>query len=204
MQKFALLLLMTLATTAAQSQVVRCESPKTGQVTYSDHPCDSGQVSKLVERRKSPEEVSAERQQADEANERKYRSGLADVQMQQRARQQAPVASWQGASDKSASHECRQAQKDHETVASIQTGTKDYRRNRLNASTVKVNAACGMSTELMQEPPRRSDRPTNITRCDAGFCFDNLGGVYHRAGPGFMTGPNGRTCHGSGNTWTCN
>lgn len=206
MQRLVFFLIVMMAV-AAQAQVIRCTNPKTGQVTYSDRQCVSSHSGVLVERRKSHEEIMSERLQAAEANEQKYRNRLAEIEVQQQAGQQAPMVAQQSPPDKSTSYECRQVQKDHETVSSIRTGTEEERRNRINASTVKVNATCGMKTELIQPPARPvliNNRPTNFTRCDSGFCYDNLGGVYHRTGPMFMTGPNGRTCHRSGTTWTCN
>lgn len=148
---FSLIALMAMA---AQSQVIRCTNPKTGQVTYSDQQCESGRSGVLVERRKSYEEIMTERLQAAEANEQKYRHRLAEMEVQQRAAPQAPLFSQQSPPDKSASYECRQVQKDHETISSIRTGTEEERRNRINASIVKVNATCGMQTELVRAPVR--------------------------------------------------
>jgi hypothetical protein len=109
------------------------------------------------------------------------------------------------AQGQSPSYECRKAVQNHETTSSSRTGTAEERRNRINASTVNVNAVCGMQTELMQAPARQDNaRPVTFTHCDPGFCYDNLGGVYHRVGPGSMTGPNGVACHWSGTSWTCN
>lgn len=51
---------------------------------------------------------------------------------------------------------------------------------------------------------RAAAAPAVMTHCDPGFCYDNKGGVYHKVGPGVMTGPNGRACHQAGATWNCN
>lgn len=201
----AIFLLIAMMAASAQAQVIRCTNPKTGEVTYSDKSCDNTHSSSLVERRKSREEIMAERLQAAEANEQKYRNRLAEMEVEQQTRQQAPVVAQQPLPDKSTSYECRLAQKNHETTSSSITGTTEERRNRINASTVKVNAACGMKTELMQAPPVIiNNRPNiTITNCNSGFCYDNHGGVYHRSGTEFMTGPNGRTCNRSGASWIC-
>lgn len=76
------------------------------------------------------------------------------MEIQQEARQQAPAVAQQSPPDKPTSYECRQARKNHETVSSIRTGTVEERRNRINSSTVTVNATCGLSTELIQLPSR--------------------------------------------------
>ena len=68
MQRLIFLIIAMMAV-AAQAQVIRCTNPKTGQVTYSDRQCDSGQSGALVERRKSYKEVMSERMLAAEANE---------------------------------------------------------------------------------------------------------------------------------------
>ena len=211
MQRFIMTALIALAACAAQGQVVRCTNPATGHTTYSDRPCDSGHPGKLVEQRRSQEEIALERRQAEQANQRKRQDQLNEAQSRQAVSQSLPAVAQQVSVDKSASYECRQARKDHETVSSIRTGTTEERRNRINSSTLSVNAACGLSTELIQPPARRPiidnrsvGRPANFTRCDAGVCYDNLGVVYHRQGPGFMTGPNGQACHKSGATWVCN
>lgn len=154
MQRAIFLLIALMAVTTAQAQVIRCTNPKTGEVTYSDKSCDNNHSSSLVERRKSREQIMAERLQAAEANEQKYRNRLVEMEVEQQARQQAPVAAQQPLPDKSTSYECRLAQKNHETTSSSITGTTEEHRNRINASIMKVNAACGMKTELMQEPAR--------------------------------------------------
>ena len=198
------ILLVAIMMFPAHAQVNKCVNPKTKVVTYSDTLCDTTQKSTFIEGRKSDEELRRIQMQADEANERKYRSTLNEMQSQQLS--QPGIPSQQTSTDKSNSYECRLAQKNHETTASSATNS----RNIINASTMKVNAACGLKTEMMQEPPRKSqlknqtNNPTMITHCDNGFCYDNLGGVYHRNGPTFMTGPNGQTCHGDGTVWNCN
>jgi len=152
-QKFIFFLMGLIAMTA-QAQVIKCTNPATGQATYSDQPCENGKPGKLVEQRKSQEEIMAERVQAAEANERKYRNRLVEMQIEQQAVRHSPMVEQQFVADKSSSYECRQAQKDHETVSSTRTGTEEERRNRINSSTVKVNAICGTKTELMQAPVR--------------------------------------------------
>lgn len=136
-----------------QAQVVKCTNPKTGTVSYSSTPCEGGYVSKLVEDRKSSEELMAERLRAAEANERKYRSHLVELE-NRKIEQRAPVPAQQGYANPSPSYECLRVQRDHETISSIRTGSDEERRNRINASIVKVNVTCGVQTELIQPPTR--------------------------------------------------
>jgi hypothetical protein len=165
----------------------------------------------MIERQRTQSEIYQERIQAAEANERKYRSQAAtrDAQMleQQQRQALAPAGGQVVVQDKASSRECKEAQKELEFVSSIRTITQDEKRMRTNAAIARVNASCGSNTQLMQEPPKVIVRPrpaTNITNCNSGFCYDDRGGVYHRSGTDFMTGPNGRTCHRAGTMWNCN
>lgn len=189
----------------AAAQVHRCKDAASKTI-YSDAPCMAGQSGALLERQKSREEILEERLQAAEANERKYRQQAAERESESRITANTPPAPQSVQQDKSSSYECRKAQQDHETVSSIRTGTSEERRNRINSSTIKVNTACGIQTEMIQPPPRFTVPALSalITHCDQGFCHDNQGGVYHRNGPDFLTGPNGQTCHRAGAVWNCN
>jgi hypothetical protein len=165
----------------------------------------------MIERQRTQSEIYQERIQAAEANERKYRSQAATrdaLMLEQQQRQAlAPAGGQVVVQDKASSRECKEAQKELEFVSSIRTIPQDEKRMRTNAAIARVNASCGSNTQLMQEPPKvivRPHRATNITNCNSGFCYDDRGGVYHRSGADFMTGPNGRTCHRAGAMWNCN
>ncbi len=138
----------------AVSQVHRCKDGL-GKTIYSDAPCGNGHSGVMIERQKSIRETMDERNLAAEANERKYRDRFLDqqLQLQQTAVQAAdPEPKKQ---DRSSSYECRQAQREHETVSSIRTGTEEERRNRINAATQKSNVACGLQTEMIQPPAEK-------------------------------------------------
>lgn len=137
------------------AQVIKCTDPKTGKITYASTPCASGQASKLVEDVKSNDERMAERQRAAEANERLQRGRLAEKETQRGAPPTpSPTPVQQGNTNQPPSYECLRIQRDHETISSIRTGSEEERRNRINASIVKVNIACGLQTELIQPPAR--------------------------------------------------
>lgn len=87
------------------------------------------------------------------------------------------------------------------------------RKNRENAATSASSITRNggrfderAEAERRQQALERAAQqpPTTFTHCDPGFCYDNKGGVYHKAGPNILTGPNGRTCNRSGNVWNCN
>lgn len=219
----ALIALVFLAMPAS-AQVHRCKDAS-GKLTYSDQSCAAGQSGGVIERQKSREQILEERLQAAEANERKYRAQGAererqmfDQQQQQRRQPAATYGSQATAQDKSSSRECKEAMKKLEFVSSIRTTPKGESRLRTNAAIANVNASCGTKTELMQEQPRVMSRqsepshaepesptkPTHLTNCNGGFCYDNQGDTYHKNGADFMSGPNGKSCHRSGDMWNCN
>ena len=154
----------------AASQVHRCKD-SVGKTLYSDAPCGTGQSGAMIERQKSAKEIMEERQLATEANDRKYRERALDPQMQMQQAAVQPLAPEPQKQDKSSSYECRQAQRDHETVSLSRTGTDEERRNRINAATQKSNAACDLQTEMIQPPAERRARAAKrITNCNVGFC----------------------------------
>lgn len=228
MQRFVIFAVLALAAFAAQSQVIKCTDPRTGRVTFSDSPCASGQSGVEVAPRRTPEEIQADQERADQANERKSRQQAEDRQRAAELTAAAPAAPapQPQQSNPANSNACRQAQRDLETIASSITGSEEHRRNRINAATVRVNASCGMQTEMIQPPsqvlvapPRYrpiapplvrplpqpiQQGPRNITGCDGATCRDAQGGIYHRNGPSTMTGPNGAACHKNGAQWICN
>jgi Domain of unknown function (DUF4124) len=172
-------------TLSAQAQVNKCVNPKTGVVTYSDTLCDTQQKSTLLESRKTNEELMMIQMQADAANERKYREQYTEAEQRRPAARQLSEQSI-AKTDKSTTIECERAKKEHETVSTIMSGSAEQRRARFNAATVKVNSACGMTTELIQEPVKKtiiindSNNRAGIVRCDRGFCYDDRGGVHPR------------------------
>ena len=206
----AMLVALVVFAPATSAQVHKCKDAA-GKTIYTDAPCTAGQSGGMIERQRTQSEIYQERIQAAEANERKYRSQAAtrDAQMleQQQRQALAPAGGQVVVQDKASSRECKEAQKELEFVSSIRTIPQDEKRMRTNAAIARVNASCGSNTQLMQEPPKVIMRPRpaiNITNCNSGFCYDDRGGVYHRSGADFMTGPNGRTCHRAGAMWNCN
>ena len=186
------------------AQVHRCKDAA-GKTTYSDSPCAANQAGQLIEHEKTREQILEERLQATEANERKYRAQDAERSRQslEQQKQSPSVRPQQAPQNMASSRACKEAQKELDFVSKIRTLPPHRKRLRTNATIARVNASCGSNTELIQEPPPQIRHPRNITHCDPGFCYDNQGGVYHKAGPDFMTGPNGRTCQRAGPAWNC-
>ncbi|KAB7773694.1 DUF4124 domain-containing protein [Xanthomonas sontii] len=198
---------IALSVFSVQAQVYRC-AEKSGKTTYSDLPCPANQPGELLERQRSQDEIAGERDQAAQANQRKYQDRAAEREAQafQDRQRSTTAVSTQGRAQAAAADTpaCRAAQKELDFVSSIRTLSLDERRIRTNAAIVQVNASCGTTTPLMQEPPKVIAAPVSpITRCDAGFCYDETGAIYKKSGPDTIVGPTGRSCNRSGGTWIC-
>jgi hypothetical protein len=206
--KSVLFVALATACLSAGAQVYRCPDKATGKLTYSDAPCSDGQQ---IVRQRSAEEQLLDAERAELARQRIQLSNERTAVIQQQrdlALQQRQSGPSQPAIDPFL---CRKAEREVTVASNTQTGTAADKRRRMNAAIIAMNNACGKNTELIQEPSRTvvtgspvAPRPTSITNCNGGFCHDNTGGVYHRSGSDFMTGPGGRPCHRAGANWICN
>ncbi len=163
----------------AHAQVHRCKDAS-GRTIYSDAPCTSAQSGTMIERQKTQQEIAEERSQAAEANAQKNRQNAADLQLQIQQSAARPAPAPMATVDKSSSYECRLAQREHETVSNIRSGSQEERRNRINSATQKSNAACGLKTEMIQPP-----NPVVVV-------------------PGRVNMTNGKSCYRRGQMWICN
>jgi len=116
---------------------------------------------------------------------------------------------------------CRKAKDNYQTTAGGTFRSVLEKAKALQEEEQRVNKACGTNQNEYANPQAIADRdrrekearrtaqeqqrpkPTVITHCDPGFCYDDTGGVYHKSGPDFMTGPSGKTCHRTGTFWNC-
>lgn len=206
--KAAVVLALATACLSAFAQVYRCPDKATGKLTYSDAPCSDGQQ---IVRQRTPEEQLLDAERAELARQRIQLSNeRAAVHQQQRDVVSQPRYS--GPSQPAVDpFLCRKAEREVNVASNTQTGSPTDKRRRMNAAIIAMNNACGKNTELIQEPSKTvvtgssdAPRPTSITNCHGGFCYDNTGGVYHRSGNDFLTGPSGRSCHRAGTNWICN
>lgn len=181
-----------LYTGVSHAQVHRCQDAS-GKLVYSDRPCAQGQQGAQIERKRSREEILRERQEAYDAEMRKQQRNAAEQEREWNARQRqmAPpaIASPQGQE----SWQARKARENANTSASSITN---------NQGRWDANAEVARREEAQRRAAQNPPQPI-ITNCNSGFCYDNQGGVYHRAGPDFMTSPTGRPCHRAGTTWNC-
>lgn len=134
----------------AFAQVYKC-TDKRGNVVYSDSPCDPHGSGVVIEQKKTPEEIENERSSAAEAISRKHRErAIENEGAEPEVKVPQPVLA-QSAGNSVA---CREARKELEFVSSIRTVSQDEKRMRVNAGIAQVNAACGTSMPLMQEPDK--------------------------------------------------
>ena len=203
-------------TSPAHGQVFRCKDAA-GKLSFSDRPCDGGQSGALVQRQRSQEAIQQERMEAAEAQfQKEVRRSMESPQTNQTPmRATAPVSpavnQWA----------CRKAKDNYQTAAGGMFRSVLEKAKKLQEEEQRVNKACGTNRNEYADPQAIADRdaqetearraareqqkpkPTVFTRCEAAFCYDDIGGVYHKNGPDFMTGPGGKTCHRSGTFWNC-
>ncbi|WP_083871597.1 DUF4124 domain-containing protein [Acidovorax sp. KKS102] len=177
----------------AHAQVHRCQD-QAGKIIYSDRPCAQGQQGGQIERQRSREEILRERQEAYDAEMRKQQRNAAEQEREWNARQgqmvPPAIATQQG-------QESWQARKERENAATSANSITN-KQGRWNTKP---------EAEHKDDARRRAAQTTLqpiLTHCDKAFCYDNHGGVYHKAGPDFMTSPTGRPCHRAGTVWNCN
>lgn len=190
--RFLFSCLIFAAATSAHAQVHRCKDAA-GKTVYSDAPCASGQSGSQIERQRSRAEILQEREQAYDAEIRKQDRRLTEQERalaQQQRGGQLPIQTAPGQQA-----EGWQARKDRENArTSASSITNNGGRFDSNAEAARKEEA---RKRAAQQPP------TIFTHCDPGFCYDDKGGVYHKAGQDVMTGPNGKTCHRAGPNWVC-
>ncbi|MFN7155240.1 MAG: DUF4124 domain-containing protein [Acidovorax sp.] len=188
---------LCLAAVSAGAQVNRCKDAS-GKIIYSDQPCATGQSGMQIERQRSREEILQEREQAYEAELRKQERRMAEqdraLSQQQRGAAQSPPAVMQPT-------EGWQERKNRENAA---TSAKSITNNGGQWDAEAQARRAAERREAARKEEAANPPPAIITNCNTGFCYDNQGGVYHKSGQNFMTGPNGRTCHRAGNSWNCN
>ncbi len=138
-----------LAGATVQAQVLRCTDPATGQVTYTDGSCDRGTSAREVERRKTPEEIAQEREQARAALEaqrlRQQADALAAQQQAQRDAQEARARARAGrevSTDPARSPECARSRRQLDRVAA-EPGQGSYdAQARLSAAQRQMELDC--------------------------------------------------------------
>ncbi len=203
---FAALVAISALSLPASAQVHKCKDAS-GKTIYTDAPCASTQKGELIERRRTHTEIYQERMEAAQAENRKQERRLAeqDQERQEQWRRQL-ATSQQPTQPRHKGYAERLAERNAGVSAGSITnsGGKWDQAAERERDRRKQAQRDREHRDAAHMPAPNTPQPTNITRCDSGFCHDNTGGVYHRVGPDFMTSPNGRSCHRNGDIWNCN
>lgn len=187
------------AAPAAHAQVFKCKDAQ-GRVMYSDTGCASLQQGHLIERERSMEEKHRERAQAYRAQQDKQERQLREREREMRAEEDRVMrAAAEPEAPAAPRHKgyAERLQERNDGVRSV------FAPPKLSASRNNGQRSAGNTTDTTPSPPPPPS-PSVITHCAGGFCYDNMGGVYHRHGNGTtMTGPSGGTCIQTGSMVNC-
>lgn len=153
----------------AFAQVYRCPDSTGTRISYSDTPCTEG---KQIVRGSTDEERRRDAERADLAQQRnQLERERASLRQEQAAQQQsARQYSEPNSQPTTDPHACKQAKRELSISSSVQSGSTSDKRRRMNAAIIGVNAACGTTTELIQEPTRVYEAPRKPVTCyKAGY-----------------------------------
>ena len=185
-KKVAIVCLGVVALTS-QAQVHLCKD-SAGKTIFSDSPCAANQTGGQIQRERSHDEITQEREQAFDAENRKQdrRSAEQEREIAQRehglrvqevqARTQQPGTDWQ-------------SRKDRENAAT-------------SAASITKNGG-RWDERARAERAAESRRPVIIVRCEPQSCFDDRGFSYRRIGSNQLVAPNGSSCSLTGKNWDC-
>ncbi|EJE49482.1 hypothetical protein PMI14_05961 [Acidovorax sp. CF316] len=132
----------------AQAQVIRCTDARTGKVTYTDGACSSGEATREVEPRRTPEEILLDRQLSAEALERKQQRLQAENDAAQaearRAedRNRARAANAPLQQDYARSPECARSRRNYDMLAGEGPRSTQEYGQRLEAAQRQMDLDC--------------------------------------------------------------
>lgn len=196
-----------LISAAAQAQVMRCTDAKTGEVTYTNGRCISGEASVQVQQAPSPEQLAREHAQAAAAIERsKSEMARYEAQSQEREkreeqerRQQLATARAQNGNNSLA---CRQARQRLDAILAEASPDPATWGDRSQAAQQQMEMTClgpeaynqlqqtrALQPNAINRPqyyprgwtrpvPPQPSQPAQIVNCNVFRCYDNRGGVH--------------------------
>lgn len=203
-----------------QTKVYRCIDPATNATRFSDVPCQTReQESSRIVR---PNSISTQgaREQALLQEIRQLQGQLRDQESRSYSTQ---TSTGMTQSDLQAqridARACEQARRSYE----VESGSISKSAARVKMKREAMYGACGMRepdrTEINVIDNRRDEArhvedhgerrngshvgPSMITNCDAGGCWDNLGGRYNRGAGDTYFGPSGSACQMVGTQMIC-
>jgi len=181
---------------SAQGQVYKCIL--NGKTNFSDAPCPSKSSGGLIQQKQSSEEIYNERLRALEAEQIKQQRRQMEMERNFNEHSQQP---------RIIQHQYQNLPPSPESWAE-----RNERRNRAvsESSITKNGSKWDQKAEAERKARDRArhreeskNHPTNITSCDNGGCWDNLGNRYNGSGQTLFRG-DGKICNRVGTMLQCN
>ncbi|UUC92582.1 DUF4124 domain-containing protein [Comamonas sp. C11] len=180
MRKLPLGLLLGWALIAgtAQAQVMRCVDAKTGEVTYTNGRCISGEMSTQIQAAQSAEEIATERANASQARERsKAQMARDDAQRRQREEQErkereaAERAQARAGVNLENTPACRQARERYNAILAEASPDPATWGERSQAAQAQMEMSCLGAAAYQQLQQSRALQPNAINRPQWGYGY---------------------------------
>lgn len=178
----ALLLGGVLLVGSAQAQVLRCVDAKSGEVTYTNGRCISGESSTQIQAPQSAEEIASERASASKALElSKAQMAKEDAQRSQREAQErkereaAEKAQARAGANLENSPACRQARERHNAILAEANPDPATWGERSQAAQAQMEMSCLGSAAYQQLQQSRALQPNAINRPQWGYHYPSYG-----------------------------
>ena len=172
----ALLLGLAALTGTAQAQVLRCIDAKTGEVTYTNGRCVSGESTTLIQPPQSAEEIETERTRAIKARERsKAEIARAEAERRQREEQErkereaAERAQARAGGNLENSPACRQARERYNAILAESNPDPATWGERSQAAQAQMEMSCLGAAAYQQLQQTRALQPNAINRPQWGY-----------------------------------
>lgn len=180
MRKLPLGLLLGWALIAgtAQAQVMRCVDAKTGEVTYTNGRCISGEMSTQIQAAQSAEEIASERANASQARERsKAQMARDEAQRRQREEQErkereaAERAQARAVANLENTAACRQARERYNAILAEASPDPATWGERSQAAQAQMEMNCLGAAAYQQLQQSRALQPNAINRPQWGYGY---------------------------------
>lgn len=173
-----LLLGWVLIAGTAQAQVMRCVDAKTGEVTYTNGRCISGEMSTQIQAAQSAEEIASERANASQARERsKAQLARDDAQRRQREEQErkereaAERAQARAGTNLENTPACRQARERYNAILAEASPDPATWGERSQAAQAQMEMSCLGAAAYQQLQQSRALQPNAINRPQWGYGY---------------------------------
>lgn len=172
------LLALMLLGGAAQSQIMRCTDAKTGEVTYTNGRCISGEAATQVKPAQSAEEIAQERADAAKARERSQaqinreetqRRKREEAERKEREAAEKAQAAAGGGSHLENSPACRQAHERYNAILAEASPDPATWGERSQAAQAQMEMSCLGATAYQQLQQTRALQPNAINRPQWGY-----------------------------------